>query len=151
MSKKQIEEDDEVPSRSRMPWVPGLKKPAIDFRMPDIALPYEAPQKYILAIILFTTVFILAGGIYNITENPLPMGQTANALVPVFRSSSEQFLVESLIIALFFGLGAGGLYLIHYSTRFAYDVRTSVTLLLLGVVLTIIATGGVFVMYDFKI
>jgi hypothetical protein len=60
-------------------------------------------------------------------------------------------LVESLIVALFFGLGAGGLYMIHYSTRFAYDVRTSVTLLLLGVVLTIIATGGVFVMYDFKI
>ncbi|MFX0124050.1 MAG: hypothetical protein ACFFAE_10470, partial [Candidatus Hodarchaeota archaeon] len=116
----------------RLPWIPGLKKPTIDFRVPDIELPYEAPHKYILASILFATLFILAGGLYNLTEQPLPMGQTATQLVPVFKSTSEQFLVESLIAGLFFGLGSGGLYLIHYSTRFAYDVRTSITLLILG-------------------
>ncbi|MFX0185981.1 MAG: hypothetical protein ACFE95_23085 [Candidatus Hodarchaeota archaeon] len=148
MSKVQPERDKE--SSSRLPWIPGLKKPSIDFRMPDIELPYEAPHKYILAIILFATVFILAGGIYNLTENPLPMGQTTTQLVPVFRSNSEQFLVESLIAALFFGIGAGGLYMIRYSTRFAYDVRTSITLLILGIILTIIAVVGAQVMYDFK-
>jgi hypothetical protein len=148
MSEKQNEQEKE-PS-PRLPWVPGIKKPTIDFRIPDIELPYEAPQKYLLAIILFAVLFILAGGIYDLAENPLPMGQTANALVPIFQSSSEQFLVESLIAALFFGLGSGGLYMIHYSTRFAYDIRTSITLLFLGIVLTIIATGGTVVMYDFK-
>lgn len=148
MSKKQ--NDQETENTPRLPWIPGFKKPNIDFRFPDIELPYEAPHKYLLAITLFAVVFILAGGIYDLAENPLPMGQTANALVPIFQSSSEQFLVESLIAALFFGIGAGGLFLIYYSTRFAYDIRTSLTLLFLGIILTVIASGGTIVMYDFK-
>lgn len=148
MSKKQP--DREKGYSPRLPWIPGFKRPTIDFRVPDIELPYEAPHKYILAFILLVTVFILAGGLYNLTEQPLPMGQTATQLVPVFRSTSEQFLVESLIAGLFFGIGSGGLYLIHYSTRFAYDVRTSITLLILGIVITGIAAVGTIVMYDYK-
>ncbi|MHA1974978.1 MAG: hypothetical protein ACTSW1_18450 [Candidatus Hodarchaeales archaeon] len=148
MSKKQSESKKSV--SQRLPWIPGFKKPTIDFRIPDVELPYEAPHKYILAFILFVIVFILAGGIYDLSENPLPMGQTANALVPIFQSSSEQFLVESLIAALFFGIGAGGFFLIHYSTRFAYDIRTSITLLILGIILAVIAAIGTVVMYDFK-
>ncbi|MFX1505582.1 MAG: hypothetical protein ACFFDC_05650 [Promethearchaeota archaeon] len=148
MSKKQP--DREKGYSPRLPWIPGFKRPTIDFRVPDIELPYEAPHKYILAFILLVTVFILAGGLYNLTEQPLPMGQTATQLVPVFKSTSEQFLVESLIAGLFFGIGSGGLYLIHYSTRFAYDVRTSITLLILGIVITAIAAVGTIVMYDYK-
>jgi hypothetical protein len=149
MSKKEIEPKDT--KDSQVPWVPGFKKPIIDFRRPSFALPYEAPHKYLILVILLATIFILAGGIYNLTENPLPMGQTETALVPIFRSSSEQFLVESLIAALFFGLGAGGLYMIRHSTRFAYDARTSITLLVLGIVLTLVAAGGTTIMYDWKI
>ena len=148
MSKKENEQVND--KESRTPWIPGFKKPTIDFRRPDFALPYEAPHKYIIMFILLATIFILAGGIYNLTENPLPMGQTQTALVPVFKSPSEQFLVESLIAALFYGLGAGGLFMIRYSTRFAYDIRTSITILVLGIILAIIAAGGTVVMYDFK-
>lgn len=148
MSKTQPEEKEG--NLPRLPWIPGLKKPSFDFRIPDIELPYEAPHKYLLAFILILIIFLLAGGIYNLTEQPLPMGQTTTQLVPVFKSSSEQFLVESLIAGLFIGIGTGGLYLIRYSTRFAYDVRTSVTLLILGIILTLVATGGTVVMYDFK-
>lgn len=148
MSKKQPERNKG--NLPRFPWIPGLKKPTIDFRVPNIELPYEAPYKYILALTLFLVIFILAGGIYNLTEQPLPMGQTTTQLVPVFKSSSEQFLVESLIAGLFFGIGAGGLYLIRYSTRFAYDARTSITLLILGIILTLVAAGGTMVMYDYK-
>ena len=148
MSEKENEQDND--KESRTPWVPGFKKPTIDFRRPEFALPYEAPQKYVILAILFATIYILAGGIYNLTENPLPMGQTQTALVPVFKSNSEQFLIESLIAALFYGLGAGGIFMIRYSTRFAYDARTSITLLILGIILTIIAAGGTFTMYEFK-
>ena len=148
MSKKQPEREKEV--LPRLPWIPGFKKPIIDFRVPDLELPYEAPHKYVLALLLIATVFILAGGLYNLTEQPLPMGQTETQLVPVFKSSSEQFLVESLIAGLFFGIGSGGIYLIHYSTRFAYDVRTSITLLILGITITLITLVGTTVMYDYK-
>jgi hypothetical protein len=144
------ENEEEKTKESQMPWISAFKKPTIDFRRPNFALPNEAPHKYIIIVILIATIFILAGGIYNLTENPLPMGQTQTALVPIFKSSSEQFLVESLIIALFYGLGTGGLFMIRYSTRFAYDVRTSITLLILGIVLALVAAGGTVVMYDYK-
>ncbi|MHA2223950.1 MAG: hypothetical protein ACXAC8_01995 [Candidatus Hodarchaeales archaeon] len=149
MSKKQPERVKE--NTPKLPWIPGLKKPTIDFRVPDIKLPYEAPHKYLQVAIIFIIIFILAGGIYNLTEQPLPMGQSEVSLIPIFQHSSEQFLVESLIAALFLGIGAGGLYLIHYSTRFAYDIRTSITLLILGIILTLVAAVGTTVMYNFKI
>ncbi len=149
LSKKETEEQEA--KESQVPWISAFKKPTIDFRRPNFALPNEAPHKYIILVILLATVFILAGGIYNLTENPLPLGQTETALVPIFKSPSEQFLVESIIIALFYGLGTGGLFMIRYSTRFAYDVRTSITLLILGIVLALVATSGTVVMYDYKI
>ena len=148
MSKKEISQEEN--NKSSIPWIPGFKKPKIDFKRPNFELPYEAPHKYIIFVILLSTIFILAGGIYDIAENPLPMGQTSAALVPVFQSPSEQFLIESLIAALFFGLGTGGFFMIRYSTRFAYDARTSITLLILGITLTIVAAGGTVIMYDFK-
>ena len=148
MSKIQTEPKDN--EKQQIPWVPGFKKPTIDFRRPNFALPYEAPHKYVILVILISTIFILVGGIYNLTENPLPMGQTESALVPIFTSTTEQFLIESLIAALFLGLGTGGLFMIRHSTRFAYDVRTSIILLVLGIILTIIAAGGTTIMYDLK-
>ena len=150
ISKQQLETDTEDSQSSRVPWIPGLKKPVVMFKRPDFALPTEAPQKYVLALLLFFTVFLLAGGIYNLAENPLPMGQTEGGLVPVFKLDSEQFLIESIIAGLFIALGAAGLFLVRYSTRFAYDARTSLTLLSLGIVLVIISLGGILVMYDFK-
>jgi hypothetical protein len=148
LSKKETEEQQA--KESQVPWISAFKKPTIDFRRPSFALPNEAPHKYIIIAILIATIFILAGGIYNLTENPLPMGQTETALVPIFKSPSEQFLVESLIVSLFYGLGTGGLFMIRHSTRFAYDVRTSITLLILGIILTLVASGGIVVMYDYK-
>ncbi len=151
MQEKKTTRKGKNPKNSpRVPWIKGLRKPAIDFSIPVIVLPYEAPRKYLLGITLFAVVFLLAGGIYNITETPLPMGQTSQGLVPIFPSLSEQFLVESLIAGVFIGLGTGGLYLIWYSTRFAYDPRVSITLLILGIILTLIAAGGIIVMYEYK-
>ncbi|UCG00923.1 MAG: hypothetical protein JSW11_15065 [Candidatus Heimdallarchaeota archaeon] len=135
----------------RVPWIKGLKKPLIDFTIPTIELPYEAPHKYLLGIILCAVIFLLGGGIYNLAETPLPMGQTPEGIIIIFPELSEQFLIESLIASLFIGLGAGGCYLIWFTTRFAYDTRTSLTLLIIGITLTLIAAGGILVMYDHKI
>ncbi|MFX1249917.1 MAG: hypothetical protein ACFFBQ_21210, partial [Promethearchaeota archaeon] len=128
----------------------GLKKPEIDFTIPRIELPYEAPHKYLLGGILGAIIFILGGGIYNLAETPLPMTQTSEEVIIIFPELNEQFLIESLIASLFIGLGAGGCYLIWYSTRFAYDTRTSMTLLIIGIIVTLIAAAGLLLMYDHK-
>jgi hypothetical protein len=78
------------------------------------------------------------------------MGQTQTEIVIIFPELNEQFLIESLIASLFIGLGAGGCYLVWFSTRFAYDSRTSITLLIFGIILTLIAATGILIMYDYK-
>ena len=78
------------------------------------------------------------------------MGQTPEGIIIVLRIPSDQFLIESLIASVFIGLGAGGCYMILYSTRFAYDPRTSLTLLIIGITLTLIAASVILVMYDYK-
>ncbi|MFX1508321.1 MAG: hypothetical protein ACFFDC_19745 [Promethearchaeota archaeon] len=103
-----------------------------------------------MGVIICAVIFLLGGGIYNLAETPLPMAQTPDKVIIIFPETNEQFLIESFIASLFIGLGAGGCYLIWYSTRFAYDSRTSITLLILGVIVTLIAATGILLMYDYK-
>ncbi|MFW9902731.1 MAG: hypothetical protein ACFFFH_00245 [Candidatus Thorarchaeota archaeon] len=103
-----------------------------------------------MGVILCAVIFLLGGGIYNLAETPLPMGQTLDGIIITFPEPNEQFLIESFIASLFIGLGAGGCYLIWFSTRFAYDNRTSITLLIFGIILMCIAAAGILLMYDYK-
>ena len=148
MSKKVI--DEKLSSLPKIRWIPGFKKLNIDFRIPNFQLPYEAPQKYLLIIMLTGFIYVLAGGIYNITENPLAMGSTQTALVPVLQTLSDQFLLESFIAAILIFVGVAGFYLIRYSTRFAYDATNSITLLIVGSLIILISVAGITLMYNFK-
>jgi hypothetical protein len=48
-------------------------------------------------------------------------------------------LFKSLLSALFIGLGARGVYLIFQSTKFAYDIRFSISYLLIGIIIILLA------------
>jgi hypothetical protein len=146
---KTSQDDDSLPL-PKMPWISVIKRPKIDFRRPNFQISYDAPQKYLLAAILFFIVFILAGGIYNMAEGPLAMGSTETQLVPILRTISDQFLVESFIAGLLILMGAAGIFFVRYSTRFAYDMRNSLVLLTIGSVMLLSAIIGITVMYNFK-
>ena len=148
MSKKVI--NQKIRGLPKVRWVPGFKKLNIDFRIPDFQLPYEAPQKYLLVTMIVGFIYILAGGIYNLAENPIAMGSTQTALVPVLKTLGDQFLLESFIAAILIVVGVSGLYLIRYSTRFAHDFTSSLTLLALGSMILLVAVAGITLMYNYK-
>jgi hypothetical protein len=115
----------------------------------NIHLTYETFHKYLLIVILFSTIFILSGGIYNLTENPIFAHPWAE--IGGFHSSlNEQFILESLIVALCLTLGTGSFFLIHYSTKYAYDPYRSISYLILGIILALVATGSIVTMYHYK-
>lgn len=122
----------------------------IDLDTVDIELPYEAPQKYIFGAIVVFLVFLLSGGIYNLAENNEFIGNIPGVILVVYPQINTQFFFESFIAAFFIGLGAIGAFLIRYSTRFAYDLRFSITVLTVGITILTVAVIGITIVYNFK-
>ena len=79
--------------------------------------------------------FILAGGIYDVLENPITLLPTAGGYSVLIKGTlGQQTVNESLIAAFLYFLGMGGLYMLLRSTRFAYRPRNAYLLLILGTI-----------------
>jgi hypothetical protein len=87
-----------------------------------------------LAILVIGIVgFILAGGIYDLTNSPISLLSTSTGYSVLIKGTlGEQTLNESLIALFLYMLGLGGLYMLLRSTRFAYRPRNAYLLLILG-------------------
>lgn len=157
MTQNEATEQNKKDSLPQLPWAPIFWKPQMSFRMPKIALPHEAPHQWISGLLVVVSLFLLAGGIYNLAESPLPLGFTDSGYQPIFTSLNDQFLVESFSAMVFIGLGAAGFFLLRYPTQRGYgtDIRSvsfiqgiAILLVLLGVsaavIMLEIKTGGSF-------
>ncbi len=154
MSSKPKEEktQDFVGVFPKLPWIPIFRKPRMKFELPTVRLPHRTPQNYIIGLLLLFSLFILAGGLYDLAENPPPIGATETSIEPIYRQSlNEQFLIESLAAGVFIGIGVGGFFLLRYATRYAYDPRYATSLLVLGIILMLVGLAGTTLMLDQKI
>jgi len=98
------------------------------------------PSTTVLTIIILAFVgFVLAGGIYDITNNPIALLSSSNGYsVLISGTLGEQTLNESLIAAFLYLLGLVGLYMLLRSTRYAYRPRNAYLLLILGTLTTLL-------------
>jgi len=88
-----------------------------------------------LVVVIAIVGFILAGGIYDILEHPISLLPTPSGYSLLIKGTlGQQTLNESLVAALLYMLGLGGLYMLLRSTRFAYRPRNAYLLLILGTV-----------------
>jgi len=93
----------------------------------------------VAAMIIFS-VFILAGGVFNILEKPLALLPKGSGWTFVYRGSIHiQTLNESILAGLLYFLGVLGLYLLLRSTRLVYNPRQAYLMLILGLMVTLIA------------
>lgn len=95
----------------------------------------------LLMVTVFIFVgFILAGGIYDLTERPISLLPTAGGYSVLIRGTlGQQTLNESLIAGFMYLLGLSGLYMLLRSTRFAYRPRNAYLLLIMGTFTILIA------------
>jgi hypothetical protein len=99
------------------------------------------PSLFIVATIVAAfSLFLLAGGIYDILEQPLaaiPFGRSVLFYYPY--TLQAQAVVESVGVAIAYAMGTVGLLLMYQSTKYAYKPRQAFMLLLTGMVLMLIA------------
>jgi len=93
----------------------------------------------VAAMIVFS-VFILAGGIFDILEKPLALMPKGSGWTFLYSGSIHiQTLNESILAGLLYFLGVLGLYLLLRSTRMVYNPRQAYLMLILGLMVTLIA------------
>ena len=111
-----------------------------DTRLPQVSVKPSATVTIVLMITL--SVFLLAGGVYNIMMKPRVL--LPGAYYPIFYYSglTEQTWSESIAAMILFLMGLAGAFVSYRSTRYAYKPRQAATLLLVGVALLIISFIG---------
>ena len=120
------------PVSNSLQWVPILHQPKMSFRAPKIQLPHKAPHQYIIAILVIATVFLLAGGIYDISIPTLTLGYTQQGYQPIYPGINSQFIVESFSIAIFILLGTVGLFLVKQAASSAQEFKPVNFMLTIG-------------------
>ena len=100
------------------------------------------PSIFIVAIaVVGASLFLLGGGIYNILIQPILAIVASGGRVITFYpyGITEQFLLESVIIMVFYAIGVTGFLVAHRSTKYASSPRLAYRFLLIGCALLIIA------------
>ena len=83
--------------------------------------------------------FLLGGGIYDILIKPIVAYFASGGKMIVFYPSlTDQFLLESIIIMVFYAIGFTGFLIAYRSTKYAYNPRQAYRVLPVGCVLLII-------------
>jgi hypothetical protein len=97
------------------------------------------PSPYIVAIILAAiTIFLLGGGIYDVTLKPRSVIPYSSGFIFLYPSLHEQILNESIAIMIVYALGAAGLILIYRSTRYMRNPEQASLLIKIGAALLIL-------------
>ncbi len=109
-----------------------IKIPRVNLHLERITLPFEAPEKYIAAVTIFACIFLLAGGIYDISENPLAIGGRQSRFLAVYPGLNAQFLIESIGVALLIAIGAFGFYILRLSLADPENVQQSFAYMITG-------------------
>jgi len=94
----------------------------------------------VAAIVTAFSLFLLAGGVYDILEQPLtaiPYGRTVLFFYPY--TLQAQAVIESVGVMITYAIGIAGILLMYQSTKYAYKPRQAFMMLLSGVILILIA------------
>ena len=100
------------------------------------------PSLFVVAIsIVAASLFLLGGGIYDILIQPIVAIVASGGRIISFYpyGITEQLLLESVIIMVFYAMGFAGFIIAYRSTKYAYSPRQAYRFLLVGCVLLIIS------------
>lgn len=129
----------------RAPWRIRRALGNVAYRLRIVRAPGAAGLKpswtVLFIVVIGLTVFLLAGGVYDLLEKPvslLPRSSQGGWTFIYPSGIGEQTLNESILSALLYLIGLGGLYMLFRSTRFAYRPRNAYILLMVGFVTTIL-------------
>lgn len=107
----------------------------------------------ILSIVLMLLVIVFVSGFTYIitTENPIPVAFLQTGAIRVFLwSINAQSHVETIVVALYYLMGAGGVLLYLNATSRPYNPRTTRYMLFFSFLLILLAGIGIYTAYISK-
>jgi hypothetical protein len=97
---------------------------------------------WIIAVIAVgVSLFLFAGGVYDLLIQPIVaiVGSTGRIISFYPYGITDQLLLESIIIMIFYAMGVAGFIIAYRSTKHASNPRQAYRFLLVGVALLLIA------------
>jgi hypothetical protein len=91
------------------------------------------------AVVVGFAIFLFGGGLYDIIMAPYPAVYYQNQFLIVYPGLSEQFIGDSLVAMILYGLGVFGLIIMYQSTKYAYKPRQAYMMFFGGTILLFIA------------
>jgi len=120
-------------------------------------LPRTLSLRPLLALVLLAfSIFILAGGLYDIIEG---LTGRLQYLLPTSKGGytflypgtlQQQTLNESIAVAAIYFMGVAGIYMLIRGTRLIYKPRSAYMLLMLSLVITLAAVFLPFIIIQWK-
>jgi hypothetical protein len=98
------------------------------------------PSSVLITIVaLGVAVFLFAGGVYDIINQPLPAVYYNSRFYFLYPSLSEQFVFDTVVSGILYVLGFVGLLAIYQSSKHAYNQRQAYMTMIIGATLLLIA------------
>ncbi len=100
------------------------------------------PSLFVVATaVVAASLFLFAGGVYDLLIQPIVaiVGSTGRIISFYPYGISEQLLLESIIIMIFYAMGVVGFLVAYRSTKYAYNPRQAYRFLLVGCALLLLA------------
>jgi len=137
-TRKAVEKKEDKPLLERLPskipFAPIVRRPDYQLRHVRLSAPTAIPIQLILAVVFIGLFFIYIGGFYDLAQEPPAFGQNSDGSpMVIIKELNHQFLVEGMAAGFLMFIGAGGFFLIHYSTQYAYSQRNATILLIMGI------------------
>ena len=93
------------------------------------------PSLFVVATaVVAASIFLFAGGVYDLLIQPIVaiVGSSGRIISFYPYGISEQLLLESIIIMIFYTMGVVGFLVAYRSTKYAYNPRQAYRFLLVG-------------------
>ena len=99
-----------------------------------------APTLAVVTIVAIAyAIFIFGGGLFTLINHPLPSAYVNGNFYFLYPQISQQFVSDTVISVILYGLGFLGLFIIYQSTKSAYKPRQAYIMLVLGVTFLLLA------------
>jgi hypothetical protein len=128
----------------KFPWPKALRIPKIyfpSFKGKQMALP--TPTGTIIMIGLYVLLFwLMLGGMYIQIRDPIALGaDSAGNPVWLYPSTSDAFILESIVAASIIYVGSFGFIVMFSATKNRYNYTFAIELLVIGLLMTAVSFG----------
>ncbi len=98
------------------------------------------PSSFVISLIVIAyAIFLFGGGLFTVISSPIPAFYTGRGFIFLYPDLGQQFISDSIIAIMLYGIGFAGLLAFYQSTKYAYKPRQAYMMLVIGVTLLLLA------------